>query len=116
MVEARTFQDLHEDMVEVWKLCYMIARYKTMPEGARLLLEEAWSIIEDWKDWAREAQMVLEKLDDLARAEIEAHYEKYFSIAQEDENGCVWVPLDEVYAAVMRARDEVKENAGLEEY
>ncbi|NJE06612.1 hypothetical protein E3E36_10790 [Thermococcus sp. M36] len=111
----RTFTDLKEDMVELLKLFHMISRYKTLPEGARLLLEEAWTLVEDWRDWADEADRVMDKLDELARAEVEAHYEKYFSVVQEDENGCVWVPLGEIYTAVMRARREVKESAGIEE-
>ena len=116
VVEARTFEDLKDDMIELLKLFHMISRYKTLPEGARLLLDEAWTLVEDWRDWADEADRVMNKLDELARAEVEAHYEKYFSVVQEDENGCVWVPLDEIYTAVMRARREVKESAGIEEY
>lgn len=116
MVESRSFMDLHEDMVELLKLFHMISHYKTLPEGARLLLEEAWTIVEDWRDWAKEADKVLERLDELAKAELEAHYEKYFSVVQEDEESQIWVPLDEVYEAVMKARHEVKESAGVEEY
>ena len=116
VVEARTFTDLKDDMIELLKLFHMISRYKTLPEGARLILEEAWTIVEDWRDWAKEADKVMEKLHELATAELEAHYENYFSVAQEDKNGCVWVPLDEIYTAVMRARREVKESAGIEEY
>ena len=52
------------------------------------------------------------ELDELVKAELEAHPEKYFSVFQEDEENQVWVPIDEVYDAVMRARHEVKENAG----
>jgi len=51
------------------------------------------------------------ELDELAKAELEAHPEKYFSVVQEDEEGQIWVPLEEVYWAVMRARHEVKEHA-----
>jgi len=111
VVEDRSFLELHESMVELLKLLHMISHYKTLPEGARELLNEAWSIVEDWRDWAREADYLADKLDELARAELEAHYEKYFGMVQEDEEGQVWVPLRKVYWAVMRARHEVKEHA-----
>ena len=81
--------------------------------------------VQIWIEWTEAIRLCeeleavnrkLKRLDELARAELEANYEKYFSVVQEDENGCVWVPLDEVYTAVMRARREVKESAGIEEY
>ena len=109
MVETRSFMDLHEDMVELLKLFTMISHYRTLPEGARELLNEAWSIVEDWRDWAKETDEVLERLDELARAELETNYEKYFSVVQEDEENQIWVPLEEVYEAVMMARHEVME-------
>ncbi|MEO2152076.1 MAG: hypothetical protein ABGW50_05410 [Thermococcus sp.] len=81
--------------------------------------------VQIWIEWAEAMHLCeelealnrkLKKLDELAKAELEAHPEKYFSVFQEDEEGQVWVPLEEVYEAVMTARHEVKESAGVEEY
>ena len=105
----KTFMDLHDDMVEVIKLLHMALRYRTMPTGAIELIDEAMGIIEDWRDWAKEVDKVAEKLHELAKAELEANYKDYFSVAMEDEHGQVWVPLDEVYDAVLEARHKARE-------
>lgn len=49
-------------------------------------------------------------VNELVKAELEANYEKYFSVVIEDEEGQVWVPLEEVYDAVKKAAKKVKED------
>jgi len=96
------------------------------PAGASLFAKSPrGKRVHIWLEWTealklcKELEAVnreLKKLEESAKAELEAHPEKYFSVFQEDEENQIWVPLDEVYRAVMKARCEVKESAGVEEY